>query len=113
MQLYNKLSAKQRAQLIDEAGEKRITVSFYQYAHIKNPKVFRDELYIRWDALGVLGRTYIAEEGVNGQLSVGAQNFEASRGNTSHCMAPELSMGDEGGEVKDVQASCLLADQCS
>jgi len=79
MQLYNKLSAKQRAQLIDEAGEKRITVSFYQYAHIKNPKEFRDELYIRWDALGVLGRTYIAEEGVNGQLSVGAQNFEAFR----------------------------------
>jgi UPF0176 protein len=79
MQLYNKLSAKQRAQLIDEAGEKRITVSFYQYAHIANPKEFRDELYVRWDALGVLGRTYIAEEGVNAQLSVVAENFEAFR----------------------------------
>jgi UPF0176 protein len=79
MQLYNKLSAKQRAQLIDEAGEKRITVSFYQYAHIANPKECRDELYVRWDALGVLGRTYIAEEGVNAQLSVVAENFEAFR----------------------------------
>jgi UPF0176 protein len=79
MQLYNKLSAKQRAKLIDEAGEKRITVSFYQYAHIANPKEFRDELYVRWDALGVLGRTYIAEEGVNAQLSVVAENFEAFR----------------------------------
>jgi UPF0176 protein len=79
MQLYNKLSAKQRAKLIDEAGEKRITVSFYQYAHIANPKEFRDELYVRWDALGVLGRTYVAKEGVNAQLSVGAQNFEVFR----------------------------------
>ena len=31
MQLYNKLSAEERAQLIDEAGKDRLTLSFYQY----------------------------------------------------------------------------------
>ena len=39
MQLYNKLSAKERAALIDEAGEDRLTLSFYQYAKIGNQKL--------------------------------------------------------------------------
>ena len=47
------------------------------------------------------------------QYRVGAQNFEASRGSISNYMATVLSMGDEGGEAKDVQASCLVADLCS
>jgi UPF0176 protein len=77
MQLYNKLSADERAALIDEAGEERLTISFYQYHHIKNPTFFRDYLFIHWDALDVLGRIYIAKEGINAQLSVPAPNFEA------------------------------------
>ena len=32
MQLYNKLSAKERADLIEQAGKDRLTLSFYQYA---------------------------------------------------------------------------------
>ncbi len=79
MQLYNKLSAEERARLIDEAGEKRITISFYQYAHISNPQLFRDHLFVSWDKLGVLGRTYVAKEGINAQISVPAQNFETFR----------------------------------
>lgn len=76
MQLYNKLSAKERAALIQEAGEDRLTLSFYQYAHIKNPPLFRDYLFIHWDALDVLGRIYVAKEGINAQLSVPAKNFK-------------------------------------
>ncbi len=75
MQLYNKLSAKQRAELIDKAGKKRLTLSFYQYHQIKDPKSFRDELFIAWNKLGVLGRTYVSYEGINGQISVGAEVF--------------------------------------
>ena len=60
MQLYNKLSAKERAALIDEAGEDRITISFYQYHHIKNPQIFRDKLFLEWNELDVLGRTYVS-----------------------------------------------------
>ena len=77
MQLYNKLSAAERAQLIDEAGKDRLTISFYTYHHIENPKEFRDQLFIEWDKLDVLGRTYIAQEGINAQISVPAENFES------------------------------------
>lgn len=75
MQLYNKLSANERAALIDEAGEERFTLSFYQYAHIGNPELFRNHLFIAWDAMEVLGRIYVAHEGLNAQLSVPAKRF--------------------------------------
>ena len=77
MQLYNTLSAKQRAALIDEAGEDRLTLSFYAYTQIEHPSEFRDRLFMRWDALGVLGRIYVAHEGINAQLSVPAPRFAA------------------------------------
>jgi UPF0176 protein len=77
MQLYNTLSAEERAKLIDDAGLQRLTLSFYIYAHIQNPQQFRDELYIRWDELDVLGRIYVAKEGINAQLSLPAANMEA------------------------------------
>ena len=77
MQLYNKLSAKQRAVLIDKAGKDRLTISFYQYFKIENPQLFRDQLFVEWDALGVLGRTYVSFEGINAQISVPAENFLA------------------------------------
>ena len=77
MQLYNKLSAEERAQLIDQAGKDRLTISFYQYYHIGNPQIFRDHLYIHWDRLEVLGRIYVAKEGINAQLSLPADRFIA------------------------------------
>lgn len=79
MQLYNKLSAEERRQLIKEAGEKRLTISFYQYAKIEDPQKFRDELFIEWEKLNVLGRTYVAYEGINAQISVPAPLFEEFR----------------------------------
>ncbi|MAC85531.1 MAG: hypothetical protein CMC94_01120 [Flavobacteriales bacterium] len=79
MQLYNKLSAKERAVLIDDAGKKRLTISFYQYANIKDPQVFRDLLYVKWDSMEVLGRIYIAPEGINAQFSLPADQFSNFR----------------------------------
>lgn len=79
MQLYNTLSAEERAQLIDEAGKERLTLSFYAYANIEDPKKFRDELFIAWNALDALGRIYVAHEGINAQMSVPADQFEAFR----------------------------------
>lgn len=77
MQLYNTLSAKERALLIEEAGKQRLTLSFYQYANIGNPELFRNHLFIAWNELDVLGRIYVAHEGINGQLSLPADNFDA------------------------------------
>lgn len=75
MQLYNKLSAKERAELLDKAGEDRLTLSFYQYAKIGNPELFRNHLFLAWDNMEVLGRIYVAHEGINAQLSVPAKRF--------------------------------------
>ncbi len=79
MQLYNTLSAEERAELIDQAGKQRLTLSFYAYAKIEDPKKFRDNLFIQWNQLDALGRTYVAKEGINAQMSVPAENFEAFR----------------------------------
>jgi UPF0176 protein len=79
MQLYNTLSAEERAQLIDEAGQQRLTLSFYAYAKIEDPKKFRDDLFVEWNKLDALGRTYVAKEGINAQMSVPAENIEAFR----------------------------------
>lgn len=76
MQLYNKLSAEERARLIDEAGEDRLTISFYKYHQIGNPALFRNFLFVNWDDMEVLGRIYVAHEGINAQLSVPAKNFD-------------------------------------
>ncbi|MDL5510205.1 rhodanese-related sulfurtransferase [Arenibacter sp. M-2] len=77
MQLYNTLSAKEREALIEEAGLDRLTISFYKYARIGNPSIFRNHLFIHWNELDVLGRIYVAHEGINAQLSVPAVNFNA------------------------------------
>ena len=76
MQLYNTLSTKERADLIVQAGKERLTISFYAYANIGNTQIFRNHLFLAWDYIDVLGRIYVANEGINAQLSVPAENFE-------------------------------------
>jgi len=77
MQLYNTLSAEERAIMIDDAGKQRLTLSFYAYAQISNPTQFRNELFLAWNPLEVLGRIYVASEGINAQLSLPADHFYA------------------------------------
>jgi UPF0176 protein len=80
MQLYNTLSAEERAIMIDDAGKQRLTLSFYAYAKIQDPKKFRDDLFLAWNALDALGRIYVANEGINAQMSIPEENLEAFRG---------------------------------
>ena len=77
MQLYNKLSAHERSEMLEKTSNKRVTMSFYKYAHIENPRLFRDHLFLSWDPLEVLGRIYVAKEGINAQLSLPANQIEA------------------------------------
>lgn len=79
MQLYNTLSAAERAELIDQAGKQRLTLSFYAYSKITNPQQFRDALFIAWNTLDALGRIYVAQEGINAQMSIPAENLDAFR----------------------------------
>jgi UPF0176 protein len=56
-----------------------ITISFYQYAKIDNPSDFRDQLFLNWSKLNIVGRTYVAKEGINAQISVPVPHFEQFR----------------------------------
>lgn len=55
----------------------RVTLSFYQYYHLRNPQVFRDHFYILLSEVEVLGRIYVSYEGVNAQVSVPQHQVEA------------------------------------
>ena len=61
------------------SDEKRVTISFYQYAKIRNPKFFRDYLYTTWNRMKVMGRVYVAHEGINAQISIPEDRLEDFR----------------------------------
>jgi UPF0176 protein len=73
--LYNTVDRRVLKELVDTTTISRVTVSFYKYHPIKNPSFFRDYLFLHWESFGVLGRTYIASEGINAQISVPRDNF--------------------------------------
>src|SRR5215203_5968411 len=75
--LHNRISQKELKQLLLEETEPRITISFYQYFHIDEPKLFRDQLYRELNKLNVFGRIYLAHEGINAQVSVPQSNYES------------------------------------
>lgn len=58
-------------------AQKTTTLSFYRYARIEDPAALMEELRAAWLPLGVLGRTYLAGEGINAQISVPSENLEA------------------------------------
>lgn len=77
--LYNRVSNNElRARMLAET-EPRITVSFYKYFTIQKPQIFRDALYYTLTTLGVLGRIYIANEGINAQISILQNQFDTFR----------------------------------
>lgn len=77
MALYNKINGKLLKEKLAKVAPRRKTISFYKYHHITDPKEFRDELYKNLDQLEVLGRVYVAAEGINAQISVPEEKFEA------------------------------------
>lgn len=52
------------------------TLSFYKYLRFLDPSAVRDELERVWGDFGVLGRIYVANEGINAQLCVPVDRFE-------------------------------------
>jgi len=75
--LFNRVNNRELKQLLEESKEPRTTLSFYQYHQLEDPQAFRDELYLLLSECGVLGRIYVAKEGINGQISVPTEQFEA------------------------------------
>ena len=79
MQLWNKLNKEELEEQLRDIGHEFMTISFYQYAQIANPHLFRDHLFIIWSNLDVVGRTYIASEGINAQIAVPTKNISQFR----------------------------------
>ncbi len=75
MQLYNRLDRKILEEQMANSAIERITLSFYKYHQIGNPQIFRNYLYAQFDSVGVLGRIYVAYEGVNAQISVPKEQY--------------------------------------
>lgn len=74
--LYNLVDAQVLREKIQSDPTPRTTLSFYKYYQIKDVPGFRDTFYEMLDAIDVLGRIYVASEGVNGQISVPTANLD-------------------------------------
>jgi UPF0176 protein len=74
--LHNRVNRQLLKQRFLESDEKRSTLSFYRYLHIESPRQFRDTLYRLFDEMTVYGRIYVAEEGINGQISLPTDKME-------------------------------------
>jgi UPF0176 protein len=77
--LHNRISQKELKERLLAETSPRTTVSFYHYFPIADPKAFRDELFLNLDKLAVFGRIYVAQEGINAQVSVPSSSFENFR----------------------------------
>jgi UPF0176 protein len=78
-QLHNRISRKELKERIQNDPTPRITISFYCYFKIEEPGEFRNILYKRLNELNVMGRIYLAHEGINAQLSVPSGKLEELR----------------------------------
>ncbi len=79
MALHNRISRKELKARIQSDPTPRTTISFYCYFPIEDPKSFRNTLYKEFSELGVLGRIYLAHEGINAQVSIPAEKMEQFR----------------------------------
>ena len=69
-QLYNKKGKNDLIKDLDNENFDRITISFYKYTNINDPYSLRDDIYKKLYSLNVLGRIYVAFEGINAQISI-------------------------------------------
>lgn len=76
MALHNRIEGRILREKMRSAPEQRTTISFYKYHHISDPQQFRDQLYRDLDNISILGRIYVAHEGINAQISVPTAQFE-------------------------------------
>jgi len=74
--LYNRVDKRLLKEKLSQENNPRTTLSFYKYANIKNVEFFRGHLYVLLANHDVLGRIYVAKEGINGQISVPDNSFE-------------------------------------
>ncbi|MDO7726427.1 MAG: rhodanese-related sulfurtransferase, partial [Schleiferiaceae bacterium] len=75
--LVNKLSREELQAKLETEAFDRITLSFYKYVIIENPQELRDDLFEQWSSWGCLGRIYVSDEGINAQMNIPQQHWNA------------------------------------
>jgi len=75
--LVNRIDKNVLKQRLKEENIKRKTISFYRYVTIQDPQKLRDELFQQWSDFNCFGRIYVANEGINAQMSVPEPNWDA------------------------------------
>jgi UPF0176 protein len=76
MALHNRIDSRVLKEKMRAGSEQRTTISFYKYHNISNPQELRDLLYKDFERFNVMGRVYIAHEGINAQISVPSSQYE-------------------------------------
>ena len=74
--LYNIYGKTQLNEKLLNENFKRITCSFYNYFKISDPESIRNSLYEDFEKINILGRVYIANEGINAQISIPENAWE-------------------------------------
>lgn len=77
--LHNRVNRSELKRRMEADTTPRTTISFYNYTPITDPQSFRNDLYRAFADLGVLGRIYVAEEGINAQLTVPTAHLDTFR----------------------------------
>lgn len=77
--LHNRVNKRVLKQALQSQPQNRLTLSFYCYHHIPEPDIFRNQLYLTLANLDVLGRIYVAKEGINAQISLPKDNLNKFR----------------------------------
>jgi len=77
--LRNLLSPEILRARLEREGVPRTTLSFYRYVRLTQVEDLRHGLYAEWESLGILGRIYISQEGINAQVSLPTSNLERFR----------------------------------
>jgi len=100
--LYNQKSKEMLIENLEAETFNRITCSFYNYIKINSPTNFRDTLYSVFHTLNIFGRIYVADEGINAQISV-----------PSHSWVNFLKRISEIGELSDIQIKKAISEGIS
>ena len=75
MELHNKYDKETLKKKLNQEDFHRITLSFYRYVILEEIELLRDNFYRQLSEINVLGRIYLANEGINAQISVPENNW--------------------------------------
>ena len=75
--LYNQKNKEQLISDLKKENFRRITLSFYKYIELNELEKLRNTLFLEWKQMNILGRVYIASEGINAQISIPEDNIES------------------------------------